>query len=134
MSEDPLDATPLLERTEPMTLEEAGELMLANDPFLVCLDCKAVGFRQAVDPFTKQPKMRTCPTCDFTGWVYHPRYVLAYRMLGMKPPTRPHPLGKSVSGEVAAKLREYAVTDALLTPDLKNLLKLRYGSGSYKGR
>jgi Zn finger protein HypA/HybF involved in hydrogenase expression len=67
-----------------MTIEEAGQILLENKPYIYCDPCqKNVAARRRL--LNEQ-----CPACHAWGVVVNPSYAMACARLGMKAPEPMH--------------------------------------------
>ena len=75
-----------------MTLEEAAELVLHNQPFIDCLNCKGLG-RESVGV---SGMWKICSSCKGARRQARHDYIVAYHLLGLElpdPRERPAPRG-----------------------------------------
>lgn len=77
------DGTPRPSGTNPMTKEEAAEIILVGEPFKPCAECDGLGFPSG---------SKDCDVClqddvaGGTGKVYNLQYVKACEVLGLELP------------------------------------------------
>lgn len=68
----------------PLTLEEAGQILLEFKPYVVCEDCKKRTENN------QRLLNATCSVCQAWGLVVNPQYAAACARVGISPPEPIH--------------------------------------------
>lgn len=70
-----------------MTIEEAGEIILRDAPFIFCGECRGSGRWEKEDNFDYLRAVQLCSACEGAGYILRADYERACQVLELKPPS-----------------------------------------------